>query len=186
MLFLCLSYLILFIFHLTAIMPFTIRTATEQDLPHILAIYNPEVLQGFATWNDQAFSLESFQHKLQEFKQNHWPFFVIEDLETCKIAGYADYAPFRNFSGYRHTVEHSLYISPDYARQGLGKRLLQHLIDAAKQQGKHVMVAGIDHGNTASIALHQQFGFVQTGYMPQVGKKFGEWRDLVLMQLILN
>ena len=106
--------------------------------------------------------------------------------ENLKIAGYADYAAFRNFSGYRHTVEHSLYISPEYARQGLGKCLLQHLIAYAKQQGKHVMVAGIDHGNAASIALHQQFGFRQTGYMPQVGEKFGEWRDLVLMQLVLD
>ena len=186
MLFLCLSYLIPFIFHPTAIMPFTIRTATEQDLPYILAIYNPEVLHGFATWNDQAYRLEDFRQKLQLFQKNNDSFFVIEDQENLKIAGYADYTAFRNFSGYRHTVEHSLYIAPEYARQGLGKCLLQHLIAYAKQQGKHVMVAGIDHGNAASIALHQQFGFRQTGYMPQVGEKFGEWRDFVLMQLVLD
>lgn len=167
-------------------MPFKIRPATEQDLPSILAIYNPEVLHGFATWNDQAFSLESFQNKLQEFQKNDWPFWVIEDQDSLKIAGYADYAPFRHFSGYRYTAEHSLYIAPEYARLGLGKRLLQHLIEHAGQHGKHVLVAGIDHGNAASIALHQQFGFTQTGYMPQVGQKLGQWRDLVLMQLILD
>ena len=49
----------------------------------------------------------------------------------------------------------------------------------------HVMIAGIDHGNSASIALHKKLGFKQTGYMPEVGQKFGEWRDLVLMQLQL-
>lgn len=167
-------------------MSFRIRTATEQDLPSILAIYNPEVLHGFATWNDQPFSLESFQNKLQEFQKNDWPFWVIEDQDSLTVAGYADYAPFRNFSGYRHTVEHSLYIAPKYARRGLGKRLMQHLIEHARQQAKHVLVAGIDHDNAASIALHQQFGFIQTGYMPQVGQKRGQWRDLVLMQLILD
>lgn len=171
---------------LPSAMPFQIRSATAQDLPAILAIYNPEVQHGFATWNDQPFSLESFQNKLQEFQNNGWPFWVIEDQDNLKIAGYADYAPFRNFSGYRHTAEHSLYVSPDYARQGLGKRLLQHLIEHARRQGKHILVAGIDHGNAASIALHQQFGFIQTGYMPQVGQKFDQWRDLVLMQLALN
>ena len=103
-----------------------------------------------------------------------------------RIAGYADYAAFRNFSGYRRTVEHSVYIAPDYARQGLGKRLLLQLIAHAQSRNVHVMVAGIDHGNAASIALHRQLGFAQTGYMPQVGQKFGEWRDLVLMQLRLD
>ena len=84
------------------------------------------------------------------------------------------------------TVEHSIYISPNYARQGLGRQLLGYLIEQAKMQHMHVMVAGIDHANLASIALHEKFGFVQTGYMPQVGQKFGQWRDLVLMQLLLN
>lgn len=167
-------------------MPFIIRPAVQQDLPAVLAIYNAEVLRGFATWNDQAHSLEAFQHKLQALQAQDFPFLVIEDQEKMRIAGYADYAAFRNFSGYRRTVEHSVYIAPDYARQGLGKRLLLQLIAHARSRSVHVMVAGIDHGNAASIALHQQLGFAQTGYMPQVGQKFGEWRDLVLMQRLLD
>lgn len=166
-------------------MAFIIRPAVEQDLPSILAIYNHEVLHGFATWNDQAFSLAQFQAKLQEFQQCGWPFFVIEDQSGSAVAGYADYAPFRNFSGYRNSMEHSVYIARNYARQGLGKRLMLHLIEHAKANGQHVLVAGIDHGNTGSIALHRQLGFEQTGYMPEVGQKFGQWRDLVLMQLML-
>ncbi len=61
---------------------------------------------------------------------------------------------------------------------------MRRLIEHARQQNIHVMVAAIDHANTASIALHEKPGFQQTGYLPQVGKKFGQWRDLVLMQLI--
>lgn len=64
--------------------------------------------------------------------------------------------------------------------------MLLRLIDIAKNQGMHVMVAAIDSENTASIHLHQKLDFVQTGYMPQVGEKFGQWRDLVLMQLNLD
>ena len=75
---------------------------------------------------------------------------------------------------------------PNYARQGLGKALMQQLIHLATQQHMHVMVAAIDSENMGSIVLHQQLGFIQTGYMPQVGQKFGKWRDLVLMQLQLS
>lgn len=166
-------------------MSFLIRPATPQDLAAILAIYNHEVLNGFATWNDQAYTLDSFQQKLQDFQKQNLPFVVIEDQDQQQIAGYADYSSFRHFAGYRHTVEHSVYIDPNYARQGLGQQLLEHLIQHAKSQSMHVMIAGIDHGNSASIALHKKLGFKQTGYMPEVGQKFGEWRDLVLMQLQL-
>lgn len=172
--------------HTTTFMSFIIRPATEHDLPAIQNIYNAEVLQGMATWNEHAYDLNHFKHQLQHFQHNQFPFCVIEDPENHVVAGFADYASFRNFSGYRYTVEHSLYIAPNYARRGLGKQLLAHLIEHAKGRHMHVMIAGIDHANLASIALHKQFGFVQTGYMPQVGQKFGQWRDLVLMQLMLN
>ena len=172
-------------YRLMSTMPFYIHPATSNDLPNIMAIYNHEVLHGFATWNDQTYALEYFQQKLNEFRVQQYPFFVIAEQKTQQIAGYADYATFRNFTGYRHTVEHSVYIDPSYARKGLGAELLNHLIKYAKAHEVHVMIAAIDHGNTASIALHEKFGFKQTGYMPEVGQKFGTWRDLVLMQLIL-
>ena len=63
---------------------------------------------------------------------------------------------------------------------------MQKLIEHARKQNRHVMVAAIDSENSGSIYLHAKLGFQQTGYMPQVGQKFGQWRDLVLMQLILN
>lgn len=167
-------------------MPFIIRDATVADLLHILRIYNAEILQGFATWNEQAYGIEAFQQKLIQLQAKAYPFFVAVDTQNNHIAGYADYSDFRSFSGYRHTVEHSVFIDPTYSRQGLGKSLMQHLIRYASASKVHVMVAGIDHENIASITLHQKLGFVQTGYMPQVGKKFGQWRDLVLMQLTFD
>ncbi|OTG88203.1 GNAT family N-acetyltransferase [Acinetobacter sp. ANC 4558] len=167
-------------------MSFLIRSAENRDLTAIQAIYNPEVLNGFSTWNEQPFDLKHFENLLIELKNQNFPFLVVEDTENQKIAGYADYSFFRSFTGYRHTVEHSIYVSPEYSGRGLGKLLLQSLIEHAQQNNIHVMIAGIDHENVVSIYLHEKFGFKQTGYMPQVGKKKGLWRDLVLMQLMIN
>ena len=167
-------------------MDFQIRPAQKKDLEQILNIYNTEISNGTATWNDQEKSLDDFHHWFNTLIAQQFPLFVAEDLESKRIAGYADYSSFRQITGFKQTVEHSVFIHPDFTRQGLGKALMLKLIDHAKQNHIHVMVAAIDHGNKASIVLHEKLGFKQTGYMPQVGQKFGQWRDLVLMQLILD
>ncbi|RZF56768.1 N-acetyltransferase family protein [Acinetobacter halotolerans] len=165
---------------------YQIRFATVDDLDAIVAIYNAEILTGTANWNDQAVCLSEYQQRFQQLQTQQFPMIVVEDLQHKKVAGYAYYAAFRSISGYRQTIEHSVFIDPNYARQGLGKALMQQLIYLATQQQMHIMVAAIDSENTGSIVLHQQLGFVQTGYMPEVGQKFGQWRDLVLMQLQLQ
>ena len=167
----------------TSSMNFLIRPAQSTDLPHIMRIYNHEIEHGLATWNNIPKSLENYQQWFAGLEKNNFPLFVAEDTQHQKIAGYAEYSSFRNFNGYHHTVEHAVYIDPQFARQGLGKMLMTTLIEHAQQHDIHVMVAAIDHENIGSIHLHKQLGFKQTGYMPQVGQKFGMWRDLVLMQL---
>ncbi len=164
-------------------MRFDIRPACVDDLPQILAILNQEILTGNANWNEDPKSLPQFQQWFTQLQAQNFPLLVAVCAGTATIAAYADYDLFRQIQGYRHTVEHSVFVHPDYYRQGLGKRLMQALIEIAQSQDIHVMVAAIDHSNIASIELHQQLGFQQTGYMPQIGKKFGQWRDLVLMQL---
>jgi len=166
--------------------PYQIRFATTADLEQILNIYNHEILTGTANWNDQAVTLAQYQQRFHDMQQQQFPMIVIEDQHLKKIAGYAYYAAFRSISGYRQSIEHSVFVDPNYARQGLGKALMQQLIHLATQHRMHIMVAAIDSENTGSIVLHQQLGFIQTGYMPQIGQKFGQWRDLVLMQLQLS
>lgn len=162
---------------------YQIRFATTDDLEQILAIYNHEIITGTANWNDQAVTLVQYQQRFQDMQQQQFPMIVVEDQQLKRIAGYAYYAAFRSISGYRQSIEHSVFVDPSYARQGLGKALMQQLIHLAIQQKMHIMVAAIDSENMGSIVLHEQLGFVQTGYMPQVGQKFGQWRDLVWMQL---
>ncbi len=165
---------------------YQIRFATVNDLAQILAIYNHEIITGTANWNDQAVSLEQYQQRFQNMQQQQFPMIVVEDQLNNKIAGYAYYSAFLAISGYRQSIEHSVFIVPSHARQGLGKALMQQLIHLATQQNMHIMVAAIDSENTGSIVLHEQLGFIQTGYMPQVGQKFGQWRDLFWMQLQLS
>lgn len=164
-------------------MNFQIRPAQTSDLKHIMRIYNHEIATGLATWNSQLKTFDDYQHWFLELEQKQFPLFVAEEIATKSIAGYADYSSFRQINGYSQTVEHSVYIDPLFARQGLGKTLMLKLIEHAKQHKIHVMIAAIDHENFGSIHLHTQLGFKQTGYMPQVGQKFGKWRNLVLMQL---
>ena len=92
----------------------------------------------------------------------------------------------RPFDGYRHTVEHSIYIRNDRRGTGISKTLMIELIERARGLGKHVMVAGIEAGNAASIRLHQKLGFEQVGHLKEVGTKFGTWLDLAFLQLTLD
>lgn len=164
-------------------MTFSIRPAMNDDLLRIQTIYNAEILNGLATWNNEPYDLNHYQNWFKQLQSEGFPLFVIEDLHSKIVAGFAEYSTFRNISGFRQTVEHSIYISAEFSQKGLGKRLLQYLIEHAQSHQIKVMVAAIDRENVASIYLHQKLGFIQTGLMPQVGQKFGKWRDLVFMQL---
>lgn len=110
---------------------------------------------------------------------------MIVDADDATL-GYASFGDWRPFDGFRHTVEHSVYVRSDQRGNGLGPRLMSALIERAKTCDKHVMVAAIESGNAASIRLHERVGFITTGQMPQVGTKFGRWLDLTFMQLTLN
>ena len=105
------------------------------------------------------------------------------DTPISRVLGYATFGPFRgSWSGYRHTVEHSVHVRLDQRGRGLGTALIQALFPLAQAQGVHVMVGAIDASNAGSLRLHARLGFVQTGLMLQVGRKFGRWLDLALVQ----
>jgi phosphinothricin acetyltransferase len=167
-------------------MSFSLRAATKHDLPAILAIYNHEIEHNTANWNTHTVSIDYMQNFFAELQTHHFPLIVAVDDLSQQIAAYADYSFFSKNSGYMYTVEHSVFVKPEYQGHGLGKRLMHALIEHAHTQDMHMMVAAIDAENQGSIQLHQKLGFVQTGYLPQMGFKFGTWRDLVYMQLNLE
>ncbi|MFT8517906.1 MAG: N-acetyltransferase family protein, partial [Acetobacter persici] len=155
------------------------------DIPRITSIYNHAVLHTTAIWNDQVVDDANRLAWLRERQQAGYPVLVAVSAGG-RVAGYATFGPWRAWDGYRQTVEHSVYVHPECQRQGVGQLLMQALIEQARAQGKHVMVAGIDAANTGSAALHRQFGFEATGVMKEVGCKFGRWLDLTFFCLRLD
>jgi phosphinothricin acetyltransferase len=162
-----------------------IRDATPADLPQILDIYNDAVANTTAIWNDSLVDLANRQAWYDLRQQQGYPILVAVNA-TGQVLGYASFGDWRPFDGFRHSVENSVYVRDDQRGLGLGGRLLAPLLDRARACGKHVMVAAIEGGNSASIRLHERYGFTITGQMPQVGLKFGRWLDLTFMQLILD
>lgn len=101
------------------------------------------------------------------------------------VLGYASYGPLVPKNGYRFTAENSVYLRPEAQGRGLGTALLGALLDLCREHGMHSVVALVEAGNTASIRLHERFGFVEAGRLVEAGWKFDRWWDLVHLQLRL-
>lgn len=162
-----------------------IRDANIGDAEGIAAIYNDAVLNTTAIWNEAAVDAANRAAWLADRQRIGYPVLVAVDADGS-VLGYASFGDWRAFDGYRHTVEHSVYVAGTRRGGGIGKALMAALIERARGLGKHVMVAGIEAGNAASIQLHRTLGFEQVGLMKEVGTKFGRWLDLAFLQLTLD
>ncbi len=162
----------------------TIRPATFNDVTAILDIVNYSILHTTANYNYDIQTIE-VQNKWFEDKQlHHFPVIVAE--RNGQVIGYGTYGTFREKIGYQYTVEHSVYVDEKYTGKGIGKLLLQELIQLAKTQGYHTMIGAIDAENFDSIAFHKKFGFVECGIIKEAAFKFNKWLDLLFMQLIIK
>ena len=161
-----------------------VRHASKEDCAAIGEIYNHAVLHTAAIWNDKTVDTDNRIAWFEARTFAGYPVLVSEEDGT--ITGYASFGDWRAFDGFRHTVEHSVYVHPGHQGKGIGRTLMKALIIEARKIGKHVMVAGIEAQNHASIHLHETLGFVTTGQMPQVVTKYGRWLDLTFMQLQLD
>jgi L-amino acid N-acyltransferase len=162
-----------------------IRDATTDDIAGITAIYNDAVMHTTAIWNETAVDATNRAAWLAERQRQGYPVLVAVD-EHDSVLGYASFGDWRAWDGYRHTVEHSVYVRRDRRGLGLGKALLAELIVRARAIGKHVMIAGIEARNETSIRLHRRLGFEQAGHLKEVGAKFGSWLDLIFLELLLD
>jgi L-amino acid N-acyltransferase len=171
-------------FSIAALPPAIVRDAAESDLTAILAIHNTAIAESTAIWDTEPADLANRSAWFHQHTDAGCPVLVSET--DGRIAGYASYGPFRPKFGYRHTMENSVYLADGFHGQGIATLLMTELLARARSAGVHVMVAGIEAGNTVSIALHKKLGFQTVGQMPEVGRKFNRWLDLTLMQLILD
>jgi phosphinothricin acetyltransferase len=111
---------------------------------------------------------------------------VLVAVDDSGILGFASYGDFRTWPGYRFSVEHTVHIRADQRGRGVGTTLVHALIQRATEQGKHMMIGGVDADNEASLRFHERLGFVRAARLHQVGFKFGRWLDLVFVQRILT
>ena len=161
----------------------TIRAACEADLPAILEIYNHVILNTTAVYQYVPQTLEMRKAWYDAKVKDGYPLFVAE--EEGRVVGLSTYGPFRAWAAYKYTVENSVYVAEGHRGKGIARLLMQPLIDAARRQNFHAIVASIDATNDASIRLHRSFGFEEVAHFRQVGYKFGRWLDLKFLELLL-
>lgn len=161
-----------------------IREATDGDLDAILDIHNTAVRESLAIWTDTLETRDDRAAWLAAHQEAGEPVLVAE--VDGAVAGYATYGRYRPKTGYRYSVENSVYVHNDFHRRGIARALMLELIERAKAAGLHVMIAGIEAGNEASIALHRQLGFEEPVIVREVGIKFDRWLDLAFMRLPLD
>jgi len=162
----------------------TIRSVRETDLPDILDIYNHVILNTTAVYTYEPHTLAMRKAWYDDKVRDGYPIFVAED--AGRVVGLSTYGPFRAWPAYKYTVENSVYVAADQRSKGIARLLMLPLIDAARVQGYHAIIASIDAANEASLRLHRSFGFEEVAHFREVGYKFGRWLDLKFLELLLD
>lgn len=160
-----------------------VRHATKNDIQQMLDIYNEIILNTTAIFQYDLHTLEMRKDWFAQKQKENFPVFIAE--ENNAVVGFSTFGQFRNWQAYKYSVENSVYVKADCRGKGIGKLLLQPLIDTAKERKLHTIIAGIVADNEASIALHKKFGFIETAHFKEVGYKFNKWLDLKFLQLII-
>ena len=163
-------------------MAINIRPYKTGDTQAILDIVNHNILHSTSLYDYNIRSYEQQKTILEEKINKNFPVIVAE-LDGI-VVGFGMYSEFRFREAYQFTVEHSVYVSEDFQSKGIGKQLLQELINLARKQKLHTMIGVIDSENQGSVVFHEKFGFKTVGIIKESGYKFDRWLDSVLMQLL--
>jgi L-amino acid N-acyltransferase len=158
--------------------------AEAGDIPGILAIYNDVIATSTAIYRDEPATLDAHLEWWRQRVALGYPVLVARDDQG--VAGYASFGDFRQWPGYRFTVEHSVHVRADCRGRGVGGALMTPLLARATGLGKHVMIAGVDAENVASRRFHERLGFEPVAHFREVGFKFGRWLDLMFLQRFLS
>lgn len=162
-----------------------IRPATLADIPAIAPIYRDQVLHGTASWEYEPPDDAEMARRMRAVIDNGFPYLAAED--GSGLIGYCYASSYRARIGYRFVVEDSIYVRADQRGRGIGRQLLNALINECIAGGYTQMIAVIgDSANTGSINLHSACGFETVGVFKDIGFKFNRWLDSVQMQRSLE
>ena len=165
-------------------MTIRVRLATLDDAEAIRAIYNLEVVESTVTFDLVPRSLEAQRAWLDAHAGAH-PAIVAVDDENDEVVGFGSLTAYRDRPAYATSVEDSVYVHRDARGRGVGRLLLGELVRLATVHGFHAVMARIVGGHEVSIRLHESCGFALVGVEREVGRKFGRWLDVALMQRLL-
>lgn len=164
-------------------MEIKIRPYQIDDALAILEIINHNILHSTALYDYKARTLENQMAIFDDKLQKGFPIIVATQEDI--LVGFGYYSEFRFREAYKYTVEHSVYVHPNNVGKGIGKLILQNLLDLAKAQNLHTMIGVIDSENQGSIDFHEKFGFEIVGKIKDSGYKFDRWLHSVFMQKML-
>jgi len=163
--------------------PLVIRAARADDVEAVRTIRNAAVRETTALWT----LIEQDAEEARSWLADHLVRGSILVAEIGgAVVGFACFGPWRAKEGFRYTVDDSIYLAEGAQGRGVGRTLLERLIELARTAGMRVMIADIEAGNTASIALHERLGFERIGTIREVGTKFDRWLDLTILSLDLS
>ncbi|MEO0046731.1 MAG: hypothetical protein RL705_1922 [Bacteroidota bacterium] len=165
-------------------MEIRIRPYRKEDAQTIVAIINYNILHSTALYDYHPRTLALQESIFEDKLKKGFP--VIVAVINEKVVGFGYYSEFRFREAYRFTVEHSVYVDNDYHGKGIGKIIMENLIDLAKKQHLHTMIAVIDSENQGSVTFHEQFGFKTVAVLKETGFKFDRWLHSQIMQLMLE
>jgi phosphinothricin acetyltransferase len=161
----------------------TVRLAAASDAEAMRAIYNEEVNGSTVTFDLVPRTIEEQYAWLEEHSGAH-PAVVAVDADG-QVVGFGSLSPYRPRPAYATSVEDSVYVRSDQRGHGVGRLLLAELIRLGSVHGFHTVIARIVGDHEASIGLHAACGFEMVGQERQIGRKFGRWLDVALMQRML-
>jgi L-amino acid N-acyltransferase len=161
----------------------TTRLATVDDAEAIRAIYNLEVTTSTVTFDLVPRTLADQRRWLTDRSGAHAAVVAVDEND---VVGFGSLSPYRDRPAYSTTVEDSVYVRRDCQQRGIGKMLLGALVRTATAHGFHTVIARIVGGHDASVAVHQSAGFEVVGTEREVGRKFGQWLDVIVMQRLLD
>ena len=159
-----------------------IRPAGAEDASAVASIYNHYVLDTTATFDLAPKSPQERATWIADHDERH-PIIVAESDET--VVGWGSLSPWGERAGWRYTVEVSVYVEMAWQGKGVGRRLMEELLDLASEAGHHAAIGQIVSENETSIRLAEGLGFENVGTLRQVGRKFDRWLDVVLMEKVL-
>lgn len=162
-----------------------IRSAAAGDAQAVAGIYNHYIANTLVTFEEVLCTADDMAGRMRDAQAADLPWLVAED-DSGEIVGYAYASKWNGRCSYRHSVEVTVYLSPEATSRGWGSRLYETLFTRLRKRSMHALIAGIALPNPGSVALHEKFGMQQVGRFPEVGFKMDQWVDVGYWQVVLD